>query len=134
MGLNENSENVPYNLGRLFETLEEIQSEAYDKKDLNTTIKDKYFNSACATPAVVFPILLKLSNSHMRILKREKTGKYVFLNERIERLVGSFQEKFPKQLSLEEQGTFIVGYYHQLQKKYEKKNSGNKDIENKEEK
>lgn len=129
MGLNEHSENVPYNLGRLFETLEEIQSEAYDKKDLNTTIKDKYFNSACATPAVVFPILLKLSNSHMRVLKREKTGKYVFLSERMAKLLGSFQEEFPKQLSLEEQGTFIVGYYHQLQKKFEKKN-----VENKEEK
>ena len=28
---------------------------------------------------------------------------------------------FTKQLPLEEQGKFILGYYHQMQKKYEKK-------------
>ena len=27
----------------------------------------------------------------------------------------------PKRLSLEEQGRFMLGYYHQIQKKYEKK-------------
>jgi len=28
---------------------------------------------------------------------------------------------FPRRLSLEEQGMFILGYYHQVQKRYEKK-------------
>ncbi len=119
MELNENTNNMPYLLGRLFEVLEHIQHETY--RDINTTIKDQFFVSACATPMLVFPRLLKLSNSHMRVLKREKPGMYYSLTKQLEALMGKFTESFPKQLSIEEQGIFIIGYYHQLQKRFEKK-------------
>ena len=87
------------------------------------TIKDKFLISACATPAIVFPRLLKLSTSHLKVLKRDKPGLYRLLNDRLTGLMGKLCEDFPKQLSLEEQGVFMIGYYHQLQKRYEKKNT-----------
>ncbi len=126
VGLNENCKNVPYNLGRMFAVLEHIQEESSDNK-INATIKDRYFNSACATPASIFPLLLKLKNSHMRKIGRKNKGAEV----RFEQILGVIQDNisvsddqiiaYPNRLSLEEQGMFILGYYHQTQKRYEKK-------------
>ena len=118
MALNETSNYTPYVLGRLFSTLEAVQSAA--NPGINTTIKDKYFNSACATPAAVFPILLKLANSH---LKKLGGGLAVNYSKQIGALVARLETAFPKTLSLEEQGAFILGYYHQTQKRFEKKNT-----------
>ena len=64
MGLNEESNDVAYVLGRLFSVLESIQTEA--NPGIKSTIRDRYFNSACATPASVFPVLFKLKNSHIK--------------------------------------------------------------------
>ena len=118
MALNEASNYTPYVLGRLFSTLETVQLTA--NRDINTTIKDKYFNSACATPAAVFPILLKLANSH---LKKLGGGLAVNYGKQIGELTARLGTAFPKTLSLEEQGAFILGYYHQTQKRFEKKNT-----------
>ena len=122
MGLNEQCKDVAYVLGREFAVLEVIQEDANPK--INTTIKDKYFNSACATPASVFPILLKLKNSHIRKLE---TGKQIFYEKILTELVGMIEVEeerpvaFPRRLALEEQGMFVLGYYHQMQKHFEKK-------------
>lgn len=123
MALNEDSKNVAYTLGREFAVLEAIQEDA--NRGINATIKDRYFNAACATPALIFPILFKLKNSHTR--KMEGKGKEIYY----EKLLGELQDKlfvaeeavsaYPKRLSLEEQGMFILGYYHQTQKRFEKK-------------
>ena len=118
MALNEASNYTPYVLGRLFSTLEAVQSAA--NPGINATIKDKYFNSACATPAAVFPILLKLANSH---LKKLGGGLAVNYSKQIGELTARLETAFPKTLSLEEQGAFILGYYHQTQKRFEKKNT-----------
>lgn len=118
MGLNEASNETPYVLGRLFAVLEAVQMDA--NPGINATIRDRYFNSACATPAFVFPILLKLKNSHMRKLERDKAGSKIYYEKLLTEIMGKFKA-FPKQLSLEEQGKFILGYYHQVQKRYEKK-------------
>ena len=64
MSLNEASSSIPYNLGRLFSVLENIQQKA--NPGINATIKDKYFNSASATPAVVFPVLINLAQKHLK--------------------------------------------------------------------
>ena len=57
MGLNEGCKEEAYVLGRLFAMLEAIQMDA--NPGIKATIRDRYFNSACATPAIVFPILFK---------------------------------------------------------------------------
>ncbi|MFR4819382.1 MAG: type I-C CRISPR-associated protein Cas8c/Csd1 [Blautia stercoris] len=118
MGLNEGCEESAYVLGRLFAVLESIQKDA--NSGINTTIRDRYFNSACATPASVFPTLIKLKNSHIKKLERESGGTKIYYEKMLTELMGKI-EKFPRRLSLEEQGKFMLGYYHQVQKKYEKK-------------
>ena len=118
MGLNEGCEESAYVLGRLFAVLETIQKDA--NSGINTTIRDRYFNSACATPAAVFPTLIKLKNSHIKKLERESGGTKIYYEKMLTELMGKI-EKFPRRLSLEEQGKFMLGYYHQVQKKYEKK-------------
>ena len=118
MGLNEESNDVAYVLGRLFSVLESIQTDA--NPGIKSTIRDRYFNSACATPAAVFPVLFKLKNSHIKKLEREKESAKVYYEKLLTQIVGKL-EMYPKRLSLEEQGRFILGYYHQMQKKYEKR-------------
>lgn len=117
MKLNEETDCAAYLLGRLFAVLEEVQEAA--SPGVNTTVKDKYFNSACATPASVFPILLKLSNAHMRTLKRDKKGWAITLEKKLETILDKVRNSFPSTLNLEEQGIFILGYYHQHQKRFE---------------
>ena len=118
VGLNEESQDVAYNLGRIFAVLETVQEEA--SQGINTTIRDKYFNSACATPAVVFPVLFKLKNSHIRKFDKQKEGKKIYYENLLTELQGKL-DSYPRRLNLEEEGKFILGYYHQMQKRYEKK-------------
>lgn len=117
--LNENCTKVPYILGRTFALLEWIQEMA--NPGINTTIRDRYFNSASATPAVVFPTLLKLDMSHMNKLKKDpESMKRNFARRREDELtdlLGKIKE-FPNRLDLEQQGQFILGYYHQKQARY----------------
>ncbi|NMA24764.1 MAG: type I-C CRISPR-associated protein Cas8c/Csd1, partial [Clostridiales bacterium] len=115
VALNEQSEYTPYVLGRLFSVLEGTQQAA--NPGINSTIKDRFFNSACATPAAVFPILLKLANSHLRKLEG---GMQSYWSKQIGDLTVKL-DGFPYNLSLHDQGAFILGYYHQTQKRYEKK-------------
>lgn len=117
VALNETSNYTPYVLGRLFAVLECIQQQA-NRGGIAATIKDRYFNSACATPAAIFPTLLKLSGSH---LKKVKAGSSVYYQQMLGDLMNRLDMELPKTQSPEEQGTFILGYYHQTQKFYEKK-------------
>lgn len=121
MALNENCNDISYVLGRMFSLLENIQQSA--NPTINTTIKERYFNSACATPASVFPILLKLANTHLAKLDERKA---VYFKKRM----GALMDKiimpeegipFPARLTLEEQGAFILGYYQETQAIYKGK-------------
>lgn len=123
--LNEQSAFLPYVLGRLFSVLENIQQTA--NPSLNTTIKDRYFTSACATPAVVFPVLLRLEQSHMKVVMRDKRGLGITLEKQLIDLMGRIHETLPTHLNLNDQGAFMLGYYHQTQKRFEKKDSEEKE-------
>ena len=117
VSLNE-SANVPYVLGRLFSVLEAVQSAA--NPGINTTIRDRYFNSACATPTLVFPTLIRLAQKHLQKLPE---GRAVHFNRQITELLALIPEEgFPTRLSLPDQGKFEIGYYHQTQKRFAKKN------------
>ena len=117
VSLNETT-NVPYLLGRLFSVLEAVQKAA--NPGINTTIKDRYFNAACATPGMAFPTLLRLSQKHLRKLN---DGLATHYDKQITELMAQLLESgFPARLSLPDQGKFTIGYYHQTQKRYVKKN------------
>ena len=124
MGLNEECIETSYVLGRIFAVLESIQKDA--NPGINATIRDRYFNSACATPASIFPVLIKLKNSHIKKIDRESVARKIYYEKVLADLMGKLDVSeenagIPKRLSLEEQGRFMLGYYHQIQKKYEKK-------------
>ena len=117
VSLNETT-NVPYLLGRLFSVLEAVQKAA--NPGINTTIKDRYFNAACATPGMAFPTLLRLSQKHLRKLN---DGLATYYDSQITELMAQLPESgFPARLSLPDQGKFAIGYYHQTQKRFAKKN------------
>lgn len=121
MALNENCNDISYVLGRMFSLLENIQQGA--NPTINTTIKERYFNSACATPASVFPILLKLANTH---LSKLDGGKAVYFKKKMGALMDKIMMPdegipFPARLTLEEQGAFILGYYQETQARYKGK-------------
>ena len=120
MGLNTETNDQAYLLGRMFSMLENIQ-EASAGGTLNTTIKDQYLNSMCSTPALVMAQLLKLKESHMKKLKRDKPGLAIKLEQQLTEIVSRLEINIPTQLSLEEQAVFMLGYYHQTQKRYERK-------------
>lgn len=118
MALNEQAAIPAYVLGRLFAVLEKVQQEAIG--DVNASIKDRYFTSACASPSSVFPVLLRLSQHH--IAKAE----YGYSSDRriqdILNLLDVEKNPIPSHLTLDEQGVFVLGYYHQRAAFYTPKN------------
>ena len=120
MKLNDESNYAPYVLGRLFAVLEALQQRA--NPGINTTIRDRYFNAACATPALVFPALIKLAQNHLNKLDG---GLMVYYDKLLTSLYGRLEDTLPKRLALEEQGVFQLGYYHQKQALYTKKEERN---------
>jgi CRISPR-associated protein Csd1 len=114
VALNEENKSPAYLLGRLFSLLEKVQSDASGGK-LNSTIKDRYFGAASATPAVAFPQLMRLSQHH---ISKAEFGDYV--DRKIQNVVNDL-DGFPKHLDLYEQGMFILGYYQQKEANYSAK-------------
>lgn len=109
MALNEQATQPAYVLGRLFAVLEKAQQDAIG--NVNASIKDRYFTSACASPASVFPILLRLSQHHIAKAEYGYTS-----DRRIQEILGLLdveQNPIPARLTLDEQGAFVLGYYHQ---------------------
>ncbi len=119
VSLNEESDNRAYVLGRLFAALEKTQRDA--SPDINSTIKDRYFTSACATPRNVFPSLFKLYENHIGKIRKSSggTGTAIYDDKLVCALLGKLdvdKDPFPSNLLLNEQSIFVLGYYHQVQK------------------
>jgi len=131
-GLDEGCKIPAYVCGRLMAVYENLQWTADDaeqkkrrnktdddgpKKEINLTITDRYFGLASTFPKVAFPRILDLSKAHRRKLKRDSAGASNRIEALIEHLYSylgaSEAGPFPAQLSLEGQGLFALGYYHQ---------------------
>jgi CRISPR-associated protein Csd1 len=116
VALQHNHPDEAYQLGRLFAALEKTQEDV--SPGLNKTIKDSYFGAASATPASVFPRLLRLHQFHI-----DKFDNPAFRITR-EKLIGEIcgrMTEFPRHLPLEKQGLFHIAYYHQRQDFFTKK-------------
>ena len=101
--------------------LEDIQQKA--NPSINSTIKDKYFNSASSTPAVVFPGLVNLAQKHLKKLPEGRQR--IFYEKQLQSIVSKLGEMYPDRLNLPQQGSFQLGYYHQTQTRFEKKEEKN---------
>lgn len=105
MSLDTKRIDTAYLLGRLFAVLERAQLDALGK--VNSTIKDRFFSAASATPASVFPRLIRLSQHHI-----EKSA-YGYKSDR--RIANIMEEinLFPAHMNLQDQGLFAIAYYQQ---------------------
>lgn len=101
-----------YRLGRMFAVLEGIQQAALP--GLNATIRDRYFAAASATPARVFPLLFKTATHHLSNLRKgDKGGLAHWLDSQMGEIWAGLPPDLPTSLTLEDQGRFVAGYYHQ---------------------
>lgn len=107
--LDKENQNEGYLCGRLFAVLDKIQ------EDVNGihSIRERYMNSASATPAMVFATILNLSTHH---LDKLNCGRQVFYEKLKQEIISKLDANgFPTHLDLQAQGRFFVGYYHQRQ-------------------
>jgi CRISPR-associated protein Csd1 len=120
MSLDPARTDLPYLLGRLFAVLEKAQEEAIP--NANATIKDRYLSSASATPGQIFHMLLKNSANHIAKLKKDpaKRGRAIHYDIMTQDIIAGFNN-YPATMSAEEQGLFMIGYYHQRKDFFTKK-------------
>ena len=125
MSLNENSEDIAYNSGRLFAVIEGLQRKAIGV----SSIRSRYYASASMNPKIVFPALLKLTQYYVEKLTKdgESKGIGIYYDKMTGEIVARINE-FPASFSLEEQGKFALGYYHQREFMYTKKNDENTEV------
>ncbi|WGZ91077.1 MAG: type I-C CRISPR-associated protein Cas8c/Csd1 [Candidatus Thiocaldithrix dubininis] len=116
VSLDKENAHPSYHLGRLFASLEKIQEEA--NPGLNATIRDRYYGAAAATPVTVFSTLLKLKNHHLS--KMDNQGRVSNLEKLLGEIMSHIND-FPSHLSLKDQGRFAIGYYHQRQDFFKKR-------------
>lgn len=120
VSLDTNNTDPGYLLGRLFSVLENIQKAALGK-DINATIRDRFYGAASATPASVFPVLVRNAQHHLSRLRKDKPGFAVNLENDIGDILDLFGTSFPKSMGLEAQGHFTIGYYHQTKARFAEK-------------
>lgn len=112
----ERSDAVAYQCGCLLAELEAIQRAALGK--VNASIVEKYYGAASSTPAMAFAPLLKGARAHLGKLRNQKRGTWNALEQELEKILGSFKQdeddtpRFPKTLSIVQQGIFALGFYH----------------------
>lgn len=108
---------MAYVCGQVFAVLESIQRAALGKT--NAGIRERYFTFAMTTPSPAFGRLFGLSSKHFTKLKGENPGLAVVLDKELQALCKDIKiEKFPSIFSLEQQGQFAIGYYHQRQAQF----------------
>jgi CRISPR-associated protein Csd1 len=115
VALDATSPNPAYRCGRLLALLEQVQRAALP--GINATVVDRFYGSASAAPASVFARLLRGAQPHLARLERDRPGAFVSLQRRIEETLGALPA-FPKTLTLEQQGLFALGYYHERARRF----------------
>ena len=99
-----------YHCGRLLAELEATQRAAIGK--INASLTDRYYGAASSNPATAFPPLMRGARAHLSKLRKNQAGTCNALEERIEEITSHLSD-FPKTLTMQHQGLFALGYYHQ---------------------
>ena len=110
MQLDPQNRNPAYLCGRLLAVLEQIQDQAIP--GAKAGIVDRFYGTASSAPASVFGRLLRGAQPHLGKLQRDKRNTYRALQARLEEILPGLAG-FPRTLTLEDQGLFALGYYHQ---------------------
>lgn len=104
-----------YLLGRLFALYEHVQTTALGR-NLNATIKDKFYGAASAQPRKVFHLLDSGSANHLSKIGKQRPGLKIGLERQIGAvmdLMSPADDPFPASLSSRQQSLFALGYHHQ---------------------
>ena len=118
--LDKSNTNQGYLCGRLFAVLDKIQEDA----NRINSIRERYMNAASATPASVFATILNLSIHHMEKLSND--GIRVYYEKMKQEIMDKMPATgFPTHLDLQDQGRFFIGYYHQREDFFTKKENEN---------
>lgn len=117
MSLNAERTEPAYLLGRLFAALEKTQEDALGK--VNAGIRERFYSSASTTPGSVFPRILRTYQHHLAKLE----GGMKTNRERLIQAIHTPLDGYPTHLTLEQQGLFAIGYYHQREDFFTKKES-----------
>lgn len=107
-----------YLCGRLLAVLEQVQRAALP--GINATIVDRFYGTASSAPASVFGRLLRGAQPHLARLERDRKGAFIALQRRLEEVQAPLTA-FPKTLTLEQQGFFALGYYHERARRWASK-------------
>ncbi len=124
-----------YLLGRLFAAYEYAQTQALGS-NVNTTIRDQYYGTASATPRAVFPLLQRKATHHLARLRKDNAGRARYLDGKIGEIfeLADPDSLFVPTLSAQRQALFAVGYYHQRNDFYRRKEASGEAATNSEEK
>lgn len=106
--LNASNPSPAYQYGRLLAVLAEVQRAAIGK----AAVVDRFYGTASSAPAAVFARLLRGAQPHLAKLDRDKPGVAKALQRRLEEVMGNIDGFLPT-LTLEQQGLFALGFYHQ---------------------
>ena len=116
VSLDREHSNKGYQLGRLFAVYELAQRAALGR-NVNSTIRDKYFGAASSAPASIFPMIIRNSQNHLSKVRKDKPGWAHLIERELEEVMGRITPtkplSLPRSLRLEDQGEFAIGYYHQ---------------------
>ncbi len=127
VSLDPDESNAGYRLGRLFAVLEAAQSQAIS--GVNASIRDRFYGSASATPAHVFPMLMRGVQDHLSKVRKSKIGLAIKYEKAIADIVGGLGAGLPPTLDMKDQGLFAIGYYHQRSALYAKREDGEIELE-----
>ena len=119
-----------YLLGRLFAAYEYAQTQALGGR-VNATVRDQYYGTASATPRAVFPLLQRKATHHLSRLRKDKPGLAVNLDRRIGEIfeLADPESLFVPTLSARRQALLAIGYHHQRNEFYRRKDEARGEVE-----
>lgn len=117
--LNESSQSAAYQTGRLMAVYAALQYAALG--GVGAGVVERYYTSACTSPALVMGKLATMAQYHLSKLKGENQGKYIYYSKQLEEISCRIGNTLPKTFSLEQQSEFALGYYFQRSQVYESK-------------
>jgi CRISPR-associated protein Csd1 len=106
--LNRESHDSAYQCGRLFAVFDRLQYLAQGQ--VNAGVTERFYASASVTPALVMGRLFRNAQFH---LAKAGGGAAENVRKDFEEITCALGQEFKPTLTLEEQGRFALGYYHQ---------------------
>jgi CRISPR-associated protein Csd1 len=110
--LNKEETNPGYLCGRLFAVYEYAQERSVKDEGGKSTLRDRFFSSALTRPQTTFIELSKILNYYYSKITSQSLVKKLKKTEY--EIMGKLDSNgFPLTLNKDDQGRFVIGYYHQ---------------------